>query len=206
MTRKFNVHYCCDRCGSRTTAETGFGRWMRNATALDSVEGIVRTDADHIVLRYKTYPESGGKPSRDFQLMMVVEVKEYGAEPDKSQTDILSFFRQMVEDRGQNMHGCKTHISRKLKSPMQGRLVTVRFCGVHLLQFEKTNPDDSRWIKWDRKPIDGGILTGILAMERNPEKPSQFMSELLRDRHRKDENAEFSFFQNEMNWQHTQPA
>lgn len=189
MTRKFNAHYTCDHCGHRTTAETGFGRWMRNHYALDSVNGIVRTDTDHIVLRYKT-----GLDGRDFQLMMVVEVKEYGAEPDKSQTDILSFLRQLADNRGENIHGCKTRKSLRVRSRMLNRDVLLRFYGVHLLQFEKTNPDDSKWIKWDRKPISKETLLGVLALERVPDNPDKFMIEFLRDRHRKDKSPTFQFF------------
>lgn len=180
MTRRFNVHYTCARCGHQTTAESGFGRWMRDQPALDSVHGIVRTDLDHVIVRYKTSLDQ-----RDFQLLMVVEVKEFGAEPDPSQVDILSFFRQIGERAGYNMHGAKTTGTYRLYSRISGRFVNVRFFGVHLLQFEKTNPNDSEWIRWDHKDITEGVLVGLLAMERRPDNPDQMMIETLRDRHRK---------------------
>lgn len=185
MTREFNVKYTCSHCGRQTTAETGFGRWMRNQTALDSVSGIVRTDTDHTILRYKTSLDQ-----RDFQLLMIVEVKEFGAEPRPDQVDILSFLRQAIELRQQNHYQREAgqvggNGSFKLRSKMNNRMVRVRFLGVHLLQFEKTNPADSRWIKWNRKPIDSGTLLGVLAMERDPKDPSRMMIEFLRDRHRK---------------------
>lgn len=181
MTRKFNVYYTCQHCGKQTTAETAFGRWMRANPALDSADGIVRTDCDHIVWRYKTYTDG-----RDFQLGMIVETKEYGAEPDPSQRDVLLFMDQIFHRHGSNMHGAKTDKTLKLKSHMSGREVLVRFLGVHLLQFEKTNPDDSAWIKWDRKHISAEMLTEILALNRRPDKPRLEMEPFLRDRHRKD--------------------
>lgn len=180
MTKKFNVRYTCDRCGHQATAETAFGRWMRAQTNLESKDGIVRTDCDHIILRYKTH-----KQGRDFQLMMVVEVKEFGAEPDPSQVDILSFLSQAIRSRGKNIHGAKTDQSLRLRSRLLGRDVRVRDFGVHLLQFEKTNPDDSRWIKWDRKLVDPELLCEILAMNVHPDRPTLPMDEFLRDRHRR---------------------
>ncbi len=179
MTKPFNVKYACERCGHQTTAETAFGRWMRHQPDLKSSDGIVRTDCDHIVLRYKT-----AKDGRDFQLMMVVEVKEYGADPDPAQRDILSFFSQTIYVRGRNMHGSPTTRSLRLKSRMLGRDVLVRNYGVHLLQFERTSPDDG-WIKWNWQFIDTVTLTEILAFNRRPDNPTLRMEEFLRDRHAK---------------------
>lgn len=144
------------------------------------VHGIVRTDADHIICRYKTSLDG-----RDFQLMMIVEVKERGAEPDKSQTDVLSFLRQLCERKGTQMRGKKTVAAVKLKSRLLDRFIHFRFYGVHLLQFQNTSPADSSWIKWNRKEVTADVLTGILAMERIPTDPSRMMIEVLRDRHNK---------------------
>jgi hypothetical protein len=179
MTRKFNIHYTCQTCGAMATAETGFGRWMRNNPRLDSASGIVRTDLDHVILRYMTTFQK-----RDFQLMMIVEVKEYGKEPDAAQVDILSFLRQLAEFKGTNMHNFPTVQCVKARSKMTGRDVRLRFFGVHLLQFEKTNPMDSLWIKWDRKIITPAQLEDILAMNVRPDDTSKPMIDYLRDRHR----------------------
>lgn len=181
MTKKFNVHYTCANCGHATSAETGFGRWMRACPDLESRNGIVRTDTDHMILRYKTYG------SREFQLLMDVEVKEYGSNPDQSQYDILAFKHQLVSRKAKNMHGSTTNLSLPIKSMMLNRVVLVRYLGVHLLQFEKTNPDDSDWIKWDRKLISKEVLIGLLSLDLNPDNPDQAMRELLRDRHKQHE-------------------
>lgn len=180
MTKRFNVQITCERCGHQMPAETAFGRWMRENQQLESSNGIVRTDCDHIILRYKTH-----KDGRDFQLMMIVEAKEYGREPDPCQTDILSFLAQTLQMRGQQVHGAKTHRSVRLKSRLLNRDVLVRNFGVHLLQFEKTSPKDSKWIKWDRREINPQVLTEILAFDRRPDRPDMKMIEFLRDRHKK---------------------
>jgi len=191
MTRKFNIKYTCQHCGKQTTAETDFGRWMRNHPDLDVVNGIVRTDMDHIILRYKTSLDQ-----RDFQLMMVVEVKERGAESDPCQIDILSFLRQAIERKQLNMYqrvrkdkkggvGCL-----QLYSKLNHRWVRFRFFGVFLLQFENTGPANSKWIKWNRQPITEGDLVGLLAMERHPLFIHKNMIEFLRDRHAKDPNPD----------------
>ena len=178
MTRPFNVQYSCSHCGKRSTAETAFGRWMRNNAALDSVTGVVRTDLDHIICRYTTSLQG-----RDFQLMMVIEVKEHGAEPDACQTDLLSFLRQLAERKSVNMHGAQTIPPIRVHSKMIGRKVLLRWFGVHLLQFQNTDPVNSVWIKWNRKTISPQLLTALLAMERHPLFTDMPMIEYLRDRH-----------------------
>jgi hypothetical protein len=182
VTKPYKVHITCSHCGHRIPAETAFGQWMRDQSKLKSGDGIVRTDCDHIIVRYKTHPQG-----RDFQLMMIVEVKEFGGEPDPCQRDILSFLSQTIFIRSRQICGAKTTKSLKLKSHILGRPVLVRNYGVHLLQFEKTSPRDSAWIKWDRCLVDAPTLTEILAFERRPDAPHLWMKDFLRDRHRQSE-------------------
>jgi hypothetical protein len=189
VTKKFNVFYTCKWCGKQTEAQTGFGTWMRDHTCLDSGSvGIVRTDTDHWILRYKTNLDGRG-----FQLLMLVEVKEYGAEPDPAQLDILRFVHIGITRKRKNMHGAKTCDEFTARSAVSGRIVHVRYMGYHLLQFEKTNPNDSSWIKWNRKPVTAEELVGILSMERRPDRPDKFTIEYLRDRHRKNKQPTFQF-------------
>jgi hypothetical protein len=116
--------------------------------------------------------------------MMIVEVKEFGAEPDPSQTDLLSFIAQSLFIRGRNMHGAKTTESLRLKSRMLKRSVLVRNFGVYLLQFEQTSPLDSKWIKWNRLKITEQTLVDLLRMDRRPDHPDLLMIDYLRNRHR----------------------
>jgi hypothetical protein len=150
---------------------------MRNNKALDAQTGIVRTDTDHTILRYRTFG------SRDFQLLMDIEVKEYGAAPDAAQADILNFKHQLAMRRGKNKHGTSTVLTHKLKSRLSGKHVNVRYFGYHLLQFEKTNPLDSAWIKWNRQSVSEGQLTAILAFDRHPLQIDKPINDFLRDRH-----------------------
>lgn len=180
MTRQFNIHQTCRHCGRETGDPTGFVRWMRSHPALDSVHGIVRTDTDHWVLRYKTSLDG-----RDFQILMLVEVKEMGAKPRDDQWDIFHFVNVGMERKGKNRYGAVTDQTFLAWSKCSRRMVRVRYAGYHLLQFEKHSPLDSAWIKWDCKPIDADTLIGILALERNPYNPSQMLLELMRDRHNK---------------------
>lgn len=186
MTKPFSVHYTCENCGHQTSAETGFGRWMRHHPELQpSTAHIVRTDTDHSILRYMTYVQ--GVKTREFQLIMDVEVKEWGKEPDRAQADILNFKHQLVINKSRNRYGAKTDNTYQLRSSAAGRKVKVRYLGFHLLQFEKTSPIDSRWIKWDRKEITVETLVGLLALNLHPDKPHLPMADFLRDRHKQRE-------------------
>lgn len=151
---------------------------MRNHPQLTSESGIVRTDTDHTILRYKTHDQG-----RRFQLMIDVEVKEFGSIPDEAQRDILAMKHQLTFNKGKNRHNARTVITRKVKSIKSRGMVNVRYLGFHLLQFEKTNPQDSQWIKWNYLEISEWKLVGLLALEFDPYNPARTMNELLRDRH-----------------------
>src|SRR3990167_1636096 len=117
--------------------------------------------------------------------MIDLEVKEFGGSPDASQRDIAVMKHQLIMQKGRNIHGCNTVVTRKLKSTLSGSRVSVRYMGFHLLQFEKTNPKDSKWIKWDHRPISESQLVGLLKLELDPYNPDRKLMELLRDRHAK---------------------
>lgn len=180
MTKEFNLKATCPNCGERMTMETGFCRWMRNNPRLDSANGIIRCDQDHWVLRYKT-PHNG----RDVQLLMLIEVKEFNAVPDKAQSDCLRMLHRFHSDTGKNIYGATTHRTKMVFSDLSGRTIRLRNLGVHLLQFSRTNPEDSLTIRWDHKEIDIQTLESLLLLDLNPNNPEQSMDELLRDRHKK---------------------
>lgn len=188
MTKPFNVWNTCQHCGKQTSAETGFGRWMRNHPELRSnIAHIVRTDTDHTILRYKTHYQG-----RDFQLMMCIEVKEFGAKPDPAQKDILRFQHEFLMHTSRNKHKALTFRSKSIYSEMLKRVVRLRHYGFHLLQFEKTSPEDSAWIKWDHREIAIDTLVGLLAMDVHPWNLRP-MDEFLRDRHWQSKNQDCLF-------------
>lgn len=181
MTRSFNQHVNCPNCGATIDAETDFCRWMRDNDKLDSAIGIVRADMDHIVHRYKTNAQG-----REFQLLMVVEVKTRNASPAQSQIDTLAMINQLMRNRSQNMHKKPKRQAgngiNRLMSYFLRREVLTRCYGVHLLQFSGTGPHNSESILWDGKPINEDTLTGLMALEIDPDtlRPVD-----LRDHHRK---------------------
>jgi len=179
MTLKFNVKYQCSYCNNQTTAESGFSRWMRNERSLDSKQGIVVTDLDYIVLRYETHPQG-----REFQLMMFVEVKEFGSMLTKCQRDILSLFQQLTVSKTKNIHGSRGIRPKKIHSKMKNSFINLKFFGIHLLQFEQTNPMDSEWIKWNNRKVGVEKLIEILNMKVHPELIYRSMDEFLRDHHK----------------------
>lgn len=188
MTKQFGTRITCEHCGKQTTVETAFCRWMRSHPKLQPDSSyIVRTDTDHTVLKFMTHVQ--GERTRDFQLIMDVEIKEHGLAPDRAQRDILEFKKQMTLKNSHNRHGAKTYWTHKLWSFFSWRHVNVRYLGLHTLQFEKTSPIDSRWIKWDGKKITEETLVGILALDLHPDHPHRPMAEFLRDRHRQHKNG-----------------
>lgn len=168
MTRPFNIKYQCHNCGCMTTAETGFGRWLRENKSLDSKEAaVVCNDVDYIVHKYKTHE------GRQVQCLMFVEVKTNGADMSPQQRDTQGLVYQFLNNRRQNIHKSKPlqvdGRPRNAKSLMTGLMVDVRSFGVHLLQFEKTGPHDSEWIKWDRVDISEHQLVGLLRFDLDPD-------------------------------------
>src|SRR5262245_49999747 len=188
--KPFRVMNTCEECGHQTPAETAFGRWMRACPKLQTnVAYLVRTDTDHFILKFKTHYQG-----REFQLMMLIETKEHGSEPDGAQRDILNFINQLCYKVRRNLEDSKCYPTFELFSTLNKKTVNVRYMGYHLLQFEKTSPYDSKWIKWDRKEISVETLEGILALDLYPDPPYKPMDEYLRDRHKQHRQTQTDLF------------
>jgi len=177
MTRTFRAEIRCPQCGYTHTAETDFERWMRNCPDLDSAQhGIVRFDLDVLVHRYKT--EGDKKGSRDIQCMMFVEVKTHNAPISVAQQDTLSLFSQVLRNRRRNrhqkrlgMHALEHAPLAVVRSRLLNRDVRLRLFGGHLLQLEKTTPEDSDYMFWDGKGVTRGELVRLFRFELDPDKP-----------------------------------
>lgn len=168
MTRPFNQQFHCPNCKTWHSAETLFGRWIRNNPLLDSRSGYVVTDQDYWIHRYKT------DHGREFQLIMLVEIKTMGADLTPSQTDTLHIVNQVMRNRNQTptkklrfQAGTTSRIS--VKSVMLGHDVNVKAFGMHVLTFSGLGPDDSDWIKWDQRLIDPETLTALLRFDLDPD-------------------------------------
>jgi RNase P subunit RPR2 len=170
MTRPHLHKVMCPNCRSVITAETGFGRWMREQPRLDSSHGIVTCDVDHWVHRYKT-----NELGREFQLIMLVEVKTHGKDIDASQADTLHFVNQLFRNRRKTP---TTDMPRRqadgyvhtVRSQMLNRDVKLRAYGAHLLQLSDSAPDTSEWMRWDKRLIDCETLIQLLNFDLDPDK------------------------------------
>jgi len=74
--------------------QPGFLGWLRDNPRLDSVKnGLVVSDSDAWIHRYKTVQ------GREYQFMMLLEIKEYGALLNTSQRDTLHIANQLLRNR-----------------------------------------------------------------------------------------------------------
>lgn len=179
MTRPHRNLFHCANCGSETTSESSFGRWIRANPELDSRAGYSVMDQDYWIHCFKH------QGNRDFQLLMLVEIKTYSSTMSKAQTDTAWIIDQVTRNR----RATPTNQPRiqsgnapsKVRSQITGKWVYLRAYGVHLLQFSGRGPDDSATIIWDKTPIDLATLTSLLRFDLDPDtlKPMD-----LRNHHR----------------------
>jgi hypothetical protein len=168
MTRQYNEEFHCPDCKKRFSRETEFGRWIRNNDLLESSRGYCVVDQDYWIHRYKTFR------GREFQLIMLVEIKTLGSSLTPAQYDTLHCANQVMRNRRITpTKDCQWQAgpSRivKVKSIIAKKEVYLRVHGIHVLVFSHLGPDDSKWITWDRKPIDTTILTSILRFDLDPD-------------------------------------
>lgn len=189
-TRQFNTQYHCSNCGCMTSAETSFGRWIRENKHLDSANGIVVYDIDYIVHRYKSYY------GRYKQLMMFVEVKTRNSDMTDEQRDSLYMASQVTQNRtinsalmdnrdkwNANDFHAYSKGETKVYSLYAKRIVTLLHFGFFKLRFSGLGPIDSEFIAWNDKPIDAEMLTKILSFDVDPVR-FESISELYRDHHK----------------------
>lgn len=167
MTRPFNAQFHCPNCKTWQTQETAFGRWIRNNKELDSKSGYSVTDQDYVIHKFKTHG------NREFQCVMIVEIKTMGAEPSDAQSDTLYMLDQLTRNRVSTPTATnRAQAGRGVVnawSVMRKRYVTLKAFGTHLLTFSGLGPDDSDVIEWDRAPISIDTLTSILKFDLDPD-------------------------------------
>jgi hypothetical protein len=167
MTRSFNQQFHCANCKTWQTAETLFGRWIRSNPDLDSRHGYSVTDQDYWIHRFKTFR------GREFQLLMLVEIKTMGAELTDAQKDTLYTVNQVMRNRRQTPTKDLRHQAGsgplQIRSAMLGRDVVMRAFGMHVLTFSGLGPDDSTWIRWDKALVTTEQLTSILRFDLDPD-------------------------------------
>jgi len=173
LTRPFCQRMQCPKCRTEVTIETALGRWLRSQPRLRSEDGINIYDADCSVERRIVHKYKDGT-SREAQCYMEVEVKEYGAVPSAAQRSTFQILSDYLKNTVSNMNSSRGASSdrsgkfRRIYDREFDRWVWVRHYGIHLLQFEKTGPDDSSWIKWDGVEISPDQLVDLFAFDLHP--------------------------------------
>lgn len=184
MTRQHNLQYKCTNCGCWTTAESSFGRWIRNNPNLNSSKGYYVVDQDYWIHKFKTY----GK--RSFQCLMLVEIKTMNSVLSPAQKDTLHLVNQVMRNRkttpAKKMKYQAGTAPLKAKSLMSNSDVNLRVFGMHVLRFSSLGPDDSEEIWWDHTQINEAILTDIMRFDLDPDNISQELD--LRSHHQTHEN------------------
>lgn len=167
MTRQFNQQVHCPNCGCWITHETSFGRWIRENSSLDSGLGYCIVDQDYLIHKFKT----NGR--RDFQCLMLVEIKTMGAELTPAQKDTLWLMDRVMRNRrktptSQPRHQAGGSIT-KLWSFIAKKEIILKAFGTHVLTFSGLGPYDSNFIKWDKKNIEINTLTQLLKFDLDPD-------------------------------------
>jgi len=169
MTRQHNLQIHCPNCNVLITHETSFGRWIRNNKDLDSANGYCVVDQDYWIHRFRSHA------GRDFQLLMLVEIKTFGTVLTQAQRDTLHCANQVMRNRRQTptkqLKWQSGHSSvRMVNSVMANREINLRVYGVHILTFSGLGPCDSEEITWDiSNKITVDTLTSILRFDLDPD-------------------------------------
>ena len=167
MTRPFNAQFHCPNCKTWQTQETMFGRWIRNNPDLDSKKGYCVSDQDYWIHRFKSFEK------RDFQLLMLVEIKTMGQTLTDAQQDTLHIVNQLMRNRRQTpTKELKWQAGMglvKVFSTIAKKEIVLRAYGMHVLTFSGLGPDDSKIIKWDHRIINTEILTQLLSFNLDPD-------------------------------------
>ena len=165
------------------THETSFGRWIRENKDLDSSIGYCVSDQDYWVHKFKTFG------NREFQCLMLVEIKTMGANLSLAQKDTLHTVNQVMRNRKQTptkelkfQAGCGP---LKTYSLVAKREITLRCYGMHVLTFSGLGPTDSDYIKWDSRNVQIDTLTKLLRFDLDPDSLNPID---LRNHHNPDKN------------------
>jgi hypothetical protein len=137
---------------------------MRNEEALDSSIGVTRFDLDVLIHKYKNF----GRKS--VQCLMFIEVKTRRADLPMAQKDTMYILDQVLRNTINHRkkawhHDCKSAVF----SIANNRRIWIKLYGGHYLRFDKTSPEDSNEILWDKKQITKDQLLQILRFEIDPD-------------------------------------
>jgi hypothetical protein len=149
-------------------SQPGFLGWLRDNERLDSIkQGVVATDSDVWIHKYKTLG------SREYQFLMLLEIKEHGKQVDKWQRDTLHIANQLLRNRRNKTKFQASSEPRveKVFSVLANRHVSVCCFGVHSLIIHGDGRDTSTCkLTWDsRHEITADQLESLLLFEMDPD-------------------------------------
>jgi hypothetical protein len=115
----------CQNCGAEIAQGSALGLHFRNLPKPLDSSNVSITDLDFVIFHYRR------------GWFMTIEAKQFGARPSKSQQEIFDIISEFL-----------TRVSGMIVTTMRGDR-PIEYRGHHLVQFEKTTPDDSQWIRVD---------------------------------------------------------
>jgi hypothetical protein len=148
--------------------QSGFLGWLRDNPRLDSIkQGVVATDCDLWIHKYKTLG------SREYQFLMLLEIKEYGKQVDKWQRDTLHIANQLLRNRRNKTKFQKSSEPRieRVFSVLANKHVNVCCFGVHsLIVHGDGRKTDSCRLTWDSQhEITAEQLESLLLFDMDPD-------------------------------------
>lgn len=149
-------------------SQPGFLGWLRDNEKLDSIKsGLVATDSDVWIHKYKTLG------NREFQFLMLLEIKEHGKQIDKWQRDTLHIANQLLRNRKNKRRFQVSGEPRveKVFSSLVNSDVYVCCFGVHSLIIHGDGRDTSNCrLTWDSQhDITPEQLESLLLFETDPD-------------------------------------
>jgi hypothetical protein len=141
-----------------------FNAWTRRRPEIDSKCGFTWCDLDVVWHQYGL--TTRGPLDRTVQNIIVIETKSMGAPLLDCQRDTLRFLHTHYKGR-RTKHGYVFPVTEKSRDA-RGRVVTVRYWGIYLLEFSGFGPDDSERIMWNRKIITVDQLLLLLQFKIHP--------------------------------------
>lgn len=121
----------CPKCGKPTKMGTNFSKYLRALEGSLSSRFFNNQNLDYIWFNYRDY------------WLITIEEKTNNGKSSLAQKQSHSLLSQMLEVAS----GHEYDVSYGSKK----QIAKVDYKGYYIVQFEKTNPDDSKWIKINNK-------------------------------------------------------
>jgi hypothetical protein len=151
--------------------------WIRDHESLDSKEKCLSIgDTDLWVHKFGSRETHHRGVNRDYQYIMMVEIKCNGADLNGPQRDTLMNINHIlrtkalrtVRNEGKFFDGNPDYTTY-VQGHIAGKPIQLHAYGVHKLRMSGHTPDDSKWLTWDDKPITRIQLLQILSFEIHPD-------------------------------------